>query len=72
MAREVEAGLDVTTLRCRPGRPAIGSGPAGTLAYGPTPNFVGLATSAPPRDPRTPPTRSDRRRASIPKRAEPV
>lgn len=31
MAREAEAGLDVTTLRCRPRRPAFGSGQAGTL-----------------------------------------
>ncbi|HZT66206.1 MAG TPA: CopG family transcriptional regulator [Acidimicrobiales bacterium] len=28
MAREAEAGLDVTKLRRRPGRPTIGSGPA--------------------------------------------
>lgn len=31
MAREAEAGLDVTRLRRRPGRPAMGSGPAETL-----------------------------------------
>ncbi len=31
MAREAEAGLDVTSLRRRPGRPAMGSGPAETL-----------------------------------------
>ncbi|MGH3373076.1 MAG: CopG family transcriptional regulator [Nocardioidaceae bacterium] len=31
MAAEAEAGLDVTTLRRRPGRPAMGSGPADTL-----------------------------------------
>lgn len=31
MAREAEAGLDVTKLRRRPGRPAMGSGPAETL-----------------------------------------
>ncbi len=31
MAREAEAGLDLTTLRRRPGRPAMGSGPAETL-----------------------------------------
>jgi hypothetical protein len=31
MAREAEAGLDVTNLRRRPGRPAMGSGPADTL-----------------------------------------
>ena len=31
MAREAEAGLDVTRLRRRPGRPTIGSGPAETL-----------------------------------------
>jgi predicted transcriptional regulator len=28
MAEEAEAGLDVTQLRRRPGRPAMGSGPA--------------------------------------------
>lgn len=31
MAEEAEAGLDVTKLRRRPGRPAMGSGPAETL-----------------------------------------
>ncbi len=31
MAREAEAGLDVTELRRRPGRPTMGSGPAETL-----------------------------------------
>ena len=31
MALEAEAGLDVTKLRRRPGRPAMGSGPADTL-----------------------------------------
>jgi hypothetical protein len=31
MAAEAEAGLDVTTLRRRPGRPAMGSGPADSL-----------------------------------------
>ena len=31
MAAEAEAGLDVTKLRRRPGRPAMGSGPADTL-----------------------------------------
>jgi hypothetical protein len=31
MAREAEAGLDVSKLRRRPGRPAMGSGPADTL-----------------------------------------
>jgi hypothetical protein len=31
MAREAEAGLDVAKLRRRPGRPAMGSGPADTL-----------------------------------------
>lgn len=31
MAKEAEAGLDVTKLRRRPGRPAMGSGPAETL-----------------------------------------
>jgi hypothetical protein len=31
MAREAEAGLDVTKLRRRPGRPAMGSAPAETL-----------------------------------------
>lgn len=31
MAKEAEAGLDVTKLRRRPGRPAMGSGPAATL-----------------------------------------
>lgn len=31
MAEEAEAGLDVATLRRRPGRPAMGSGPADTL-----------------------------------------
>ena len=31
MAREAEAGLDVTRLRRWPGRPAMGSGPAETL-----------------------------------------
>ena len=31
MAEEAEAGLDVTKLRRRPGRPAMGSGPADTL-----------------------------------------
>ena len=31
MAAEAEAGLDVTKLRRRPGRPAMGSGPAETL-----------------------------------------
>jgi hypothetical protein len=31
LAAEAEAGLDVTTLRRRPGRPAMGSGPADTL-----------------------------------------
>ena len=28
MAREAEEGLDITKLRRRPGRPAMGSGPA--------------------------------------------
>lgn len=31
MAEEAEAGLDVTRLKRRPGRPAMGSGPADTL-----------------------------------------
>jgi len=31
MAAEAEAGLEVTKLRRRPGRPAMGSGPAETL-----------------------------------------
>lgn len=31
LAEEAEAGLDVTKLRRRPGRPAMGSGPAETL-----------------------------------------
>ncbi len=31
MAEEAEAGLDVTKLRRRPGRPAMGSGPADAL-----------------------------------------
>ena len=31
MANEAETGLDVTKLRRRPGRPAMGSGPADTL-----------------------------------------
>jgi len=31
MAEEAEAGLDVATLRRRPGRPSMGSGPAETL-----------------------------------------
>ncbi len=31
MAEEAEAGPDVTKLRRRPGRPAMGSGPADTL-----------------------------------------
>ncbi len=31
MANEADAGLDVTTLRRRPGRPAMGSAPATTL-----------------------------------------
>ena len=31
MAQESDAGLDVTKLRRRPGRPSMGSGPADTL-----------------------------------------
>lgn len=31
MARDAEAGLDLSSLRRRPGRPAMGSGPADTL-----------------------------------------
>lgn len=31
MAREAEAGLDVAQLKRRPGRPAMGSGPADAL-----------------------------------------
>lgn len=31
MAQEAEDGLDVATLRRRPGRPAMGSGPAESL-----------------------------------------
>ena len=31
LAREAEAGFDVTKLKRRPGRPAMGSGPAETL-----------------------------------------
>jgi Ribbon-helix-helix protein, copG family. len=31
MAQEAERGLDVAKLRPRPGRPAMGSGPADTL-----------------------------------------
>ncbi len=31
LAREAEEGLDVSMLRRRPGRPAMGSGPAGSL-----------------------------------------
>ena len=31
MAKEAEAGLDVTRLRRRPGPPSMGSGPADTL-----------------------------------------
>ena len=31
MAKEAEDGLDVTQLRRRPGRPAMGSGPADSL-----------------------------------------
>ena len=32
LARKADAGLDVTTLRRRPGRPAMGSAPAHVLA----------------------------------------
>lgn len=31
MAAQAEAGLDIATLRRRPGRPAMGTGPAETL-----------------------------------------
>ena len=31
MAKDAEAGLDVTKMRRRPGRPAMGSGPADAL-----------------------------------------
>jgi hypothetical protein len=31
MAEEAEAGLDIAKLRRRPGRPAMGSGPADTV-----------------------------------------
>ena len=31
MAQEAEVGLDVSKLRRRPGRPAMGSGPSDTL-----------------------------------------
>jgi hypothetical protein len=31
MAQDAEAGLDISKLRRRPGRPAMGSGPADTL-----------------------------------------
>jgi hypothetical protein len=31
MAQEAETGLDITKLRRRPGRPAMGSGPADAL-----------------------------------------
>ncbi len=31
MAKEAEEGLDITKLRRRPGRPAMGSGPAESL-----------------------------------------
>lgn len=31
MAAEAEAGLDISTIRRRPGRPAMGSGPAESL-----------------------------------------
>lgn len=31
MAKEAEDGLDITKLRRRPGRPAMGSGPADSL-----------------------------------------
>jgi hypothetical protein len=31
MAKEAEAGLDLSKLRRRPGRPSMGSGPADTL-----------------------------------------
>lgn len=31
MAKEAEEGLDITRLRRRPGRPAMGSGPAESL-----------------------------------------
>ena len=31
LAEQAEAGLDVTTLRRRPGRPSMGSGPAESL-----------------------------------------
>lgn len=31
MAREAEAGLDIAQLKRRPGRPAMGSGPADAL-----------------------------------------
>jgi CRISPR-associated endonuclease/helicase Cas3 len=31
MADEAEQGLDITTLRRRPGRPAMGSGPANSF-----------------------------------------
>lgn len=31
MANEAEAGLDVGKLRRRPGRPSMGTGPAGTF-----------------------------------------
>ena len=31
MAEEAEAGLDITKLKRRPGRPSMGSGPAETL-----------------------------------------
>jgi CRISPR-associated endonuclease/helicase Cas3 len=31
LAEEAEAGLDVTKLRRRPGRPAMGTAPAGSL-----------------------------------------
>jgi len=62
MADEAEEGLDVTKLRRRPGRPAMGSAPAESFPVRLDRSFAVLSTSEPP-------LRTRRRRRSCARRS---
>ena len=72
MAREAEAGLDVTKLRRRPGRPAMGSGPADTLPVRLDPELRRAVEERAAADDTTRPTSCAQRCVATSRRADPA
>ena len=70
MADEAEAGLDVTKLRRRPGRPSMGSGPADTLPVRLDPELRQAVEHAPRRTTRPRPMSSASPCADTSRRAD--